>query len=83
MHSHMELLDKICQSRGWSHHKTTKNCALILDLQVVDRKGRYTNCQMNFASQSTLAVMSEQLQDTETEVQMRCIGGQNEQLEDL
>ena len=74
MHSHMELLDKICQSRGWSHHKTTKNCALILDLQVVDRKGRYTNCQMNFASQSTLAVMSEQLQDTETKVQMRCIG---------
>ena len=49
--THMELPDKICQSRGWSHHKTNQNWALMLDLQVVDSKGRYTNCEMNFASQ--------------------------------
>ena len=42
VHTHMELLDKICQSRGWSHHKTTQHCALMLVLQVVDSKGRYT-----------------------------------------
>ena len=56
---------------------------MMFDLQVVDSKARYTNCEMNFASQIYIGVRPEQLQDTETEVQMGCIGGQNEKLEAL
>ena len=55
----------------------------MFDIQVVDSKARLSNWEMHLQVKYTLAVMPEQLQDTETEVQMGYIGGQNEQLEDL
>ena len=52
-------------------------------IQDVDSKARYANCEINFACQIYIGCNATQLWDTETEVQMGCIGTQNEQLEDL
>ena len=52
-------------------------------IQVVDGKDRYTNGEMNFACQIYIRCNATQLWDTEIEVQMGFIGGQNEDVEDL
>ena len=53
----------------------------MFDLQVLDSKADYTNCEVNLPSQIYIA--GDARTAAGTEVQMGCIGAQNEQLEDL
>ena len=61
----------------------SQSSALMIAMQVVDSKARYTNGEMNFACQIYIRCNATQLWDTEIEVQMGCIGTQNKHLEDL